>query len=324
MDSKIYLLIWGWRMSNVLILMAIDESENELSGKGMEHMNGVFRAPIYYACHNPFVRIIRKIWRDLNLPGYQIWFDKWWDNIQEYDTVIAIAYKSTYKLFKILKKKYPYIRRIMYWWDPVMKTISPDEVEDSICEKWTFSQRDAKRYNLKYNATFLPVEENVCKKEESLYDIMFVGSVDKLYCNRVPILCDVYEFCENNEITTSFHVLYHSKEKYRPFEMKKSMGEREYYELVGQSNALLDIVEPGNEWMTLRPLEALYFKKKLISNNVDLEKEPLYHPDNVFILGKDNIEELPEFLHAPLSEMDDSVYDYYRFSAWLHRFGLNI
>ena len=61
-----------------------------------------------------------------------------------------------------------------------------------------------------------------------------------------------------------------------------------------------------------------------ISNNVDLEKEPLYHPDNVFILGKDNIEELPEFLHAPLSEMDDSVYDYYRFSAWLHRFGLNI
>lgn len=312
-------------MGNVLILMAVDESANELSGKAMNRTGKVQRASIYHKYNNVLIRVIRKLWRDLNIPGYQIWFDNWWRDIESYDVVIAVAYRSTYRLFKIMKKKYPEIRRIMYWWDPVEKVICPDQVKESVCEKWTFCKRDALRYGLRLNTTFLPVSIKDLEYSEEYYEIMFVGSCgeEALYKNRADMISELSTYCDEKGIRTSFHISYKSKsKKQRPFEMKHLMSEKEYYELLIKSKAVLDIVEQGHEWMTLRPLEALYFQKKLISNNVMLIEEPLYHPDNIFLLGKDDLGDLGDFLDRPLHKFEDYVYKYYTFEAWLERFGI--
>lgn len=302
----------------ILILMAVNDN-NILS---LEHMNGtkreVRRASIYRKVSNPILRVVRKIWRNLGFPGYQIWFDSWWNEIGQYDSVIAVAYKSTWRLFKILKRKYPNIRRIMYWWDPIQKTISPNEVEDDTCEKWTFCKKDASRFGILYNPTFMPVSGKIGKEEE--YDIVFVGSGHgKLYENREKILESLLEKCEKWRLKTSFH-LWKGQNKEKCFSMKKVMNEQEYYDLVSKSKAILDIIEPSAAWMTLRPLEALYFKKKLITNNIDIIDEPLYDAENVFILGKNDIEYLPQFMSTPLKELNKDVYDYYTFEAWLDRF----
>lgn len=308
--------------------MAIGERENKLSKSGMNSVDGVVTEAIYYPYHNILIRMIRKIWCNFNLPGFQIWFGEWWKEIEQYEAVIAIAYKSTYRLFQILRKRYPAVRRIIYWWDPAIKTILPDKVKSEVCEKWSFSKNDSLNFNLKYNPTFLPVDskiyENIMEPDKMLYDIMFVGSVGKIYYNRVQILSDFYSICEKKGLSTYIKVLYHSRGKNRPFELKSAIAENEYYEIVKKSRAILDIVEPDNKWMTLRPLEALYFHKKLISNNEELVNEPLYHPDNVFIVGKDDINNLPEFLNKPIKQLEEAVYQHYAFKAWLERFGLDI
>lgn len=209
-----------------------------------------------------------------------------------------------------------------------MNTISPLDVSENVCEKWSFCKKDSIKYNLKYNATFLPIDPKSdlfsSSFEDIRYDVMFVGSVGKTYQNRVKILCDFNDICQKIGIRTSMHVLYRESGPKRPFEMKSAMGESEYYDLMKKSNAVLDIVEPENEWMTLRPVEALFFHKKLITNNVDLIEEPLYHPDNVFVLGRDDISTLSDFITSPIHQFKEYVYQYYTFELWLERFGLNI
>ena len=69
------------------------------------------------------------------------------------------------------------------------------------------------------------------------------------------------------------------------------------------ADVLVDINQPGQAGLTLRPLEAAFFDKKLITDNRHVKKLEFYHPDRFYILGKES-RELREFLaaEAPLVE----------------------
>ena len=122
-------------------------------------------------------------------------------------------------------------------------------------------------------------------------------------------------------ILVCFGLWYHNRiRKNRPFELKKYLNEEEYYKVLMQSKAILDITEPGNEWLTLRPVEALYLGKKLITNNRFITEEKLYCKKNVFILGADPIGKLKDFIESGYEPMNQEIKDYYSALTWLNRF----
>ena len=45
-----------------------------------------------------------------------------------------------------------------------------------------------------------------------------------------------------------------------------------------------------------------------------------YHPDNIFILGENKIEDLPEFMEKKYVEIDETIVDKYDCKQWLERF----
>lgn len=45
----------------------------------------------------------------------------------------------------------------------------------------------------------------------------------------------------------------------------------------------------------MRTMEAIFSGKKLISNNARLKEYTFYHPNNIFIVDKDNIDLIPHF-----------------------------
>lgn len=283
---------------------------------------------IYKEQTNVLLRVLRKIHRYLPLPGYQIWLDDWWNELDSVDTIIAIAYDSTYKIFKIIQKKYPNIRRILYWWDPVKKTISPNRVSEKVCEKWSFCRRDAEEYGLKYNAQFLARDLDQYRYEinkEIKYDIMFFGvGGKKLYNQRVELLKAFDLICRHYNLKVCFGIKYfHKKDKEKPYAMEQYLNEKQYYEIVMQSRAMLDLTEPGQEWVTLRPIEALYLNKKLVTNNTAITGEKLYNPHNIFVIGRDSYDKLEQFIKSPFEAMPLEIYDYYSTKSWLKRFGEN-
>ena len=89
---------------------------------------------------------------------------------------------------------------------------------------------------------------------------------------------------------------------------------------MAQGRVILDVVEQGAEWMTLRPLLALSNHKKVITNNHYIKKEKYYSRDNIFILGEDSDRTLKEFITSPFKEINESTLAYYSCREWVKRF----
>lgn len=91
-----------------------------------------------------------------------------------------------------------------------------------------------------------------------------------------------------------------------------------YIDLVSKSRAIIEINEKNQAGCSLRMMEALFFKKKLITNNISIVKDPYYSRSNVFIVGKDNEEELETFIKEECdNEVDLTKLD---FEKWICTF----
>ena len=66
-------------------------------------------------------------------------------------------------------------------------------------------------------------------------------------------------------------------------------------------------------------MEAVWFQKKLITNNPDVIHYDFYCPENVFILGQDKLSTLNAFIDAPYRSLPIEVAQNYTAEAWLDR-----
>lgn len=69
--------------------------------------------------------------------------------------------------------------------------------------------------------------------------------------------------------------------------------------------------------ISLRPLEALFFDKKLITNNKSIKEYSFYHPNNIFILEEDDLRKLPEFVTTPVTAVSEKVKDEFDINSWI-------
>ena len=93
-------------------------------------------------------------------------------------------------------------------------------------------------------------------------------------------------------------------------------------QLINRSSAILDITKNNQSGLTLRPLEALFFNKKLVTNNEDIIYHKIYklNSANIYILGKEK-KSLKEFIELPLNKSNTAqLKKYYSFDTWLSNF----
>ena len=109
---------------------------------------------------------------------------------------------------------------------------------------------------------------------------------------------------------------------------KKNISYKENLKNVIQSDIVLDIPISGQKGLTLRVLEALYYKKKLISFNDYLKNELFYNDNNILILNEGDldsnivIDKIEEFLNKPYQDLKENelARKYFSFEEWILRF----
>lgn len=90
-----------------------------------------------------------------------------------------------------------------------------------------------------------------------------------------------------------------------------------------RSKAILDMKLPYHEGLSFRFFEAIYYKKKIITDNVNVKNYDFYHPDNIFITDYEDFSGLKEFLEKPYYEIDEKIVNKYGVENWL-RYVLDI
>ncbi|MBL4677491.1 MAG: hypothetical protein JKY70_15005 [Mucilaginibacter sp.] len=275
---------------------------------------GLLTFPLYKKLSSTALRFIRKIFMTLNLPeGF--WYGEWKKKIKSANTIIIFSSKYA-KVFPYIKKHHPNIRVILWYWNPVFRSLDPNLIDDSLAEKWSFDKMDCAKFNLNYNTTFyldnieLPVSK--CSS-----DLFFLGA-DK---GRRSGLDKVKQQLIDLGLLPNFYIVDDKpgkNSKYPPVSYSI------YLKMLSESKVIFDYVQQGQSGLTLRAMESIFFKKKLVTNNMSIQYFDFYNKDNIFLWGKDDINDLKEFIEAPYNTIDDKLKRHYDVINWIKRFDSRI
>ncbi len=261
---------------------------------------------------------IRAICKRLNIHMLiGIWLNNWKYKLDEYKTIIIFDNGVSEELLKWIKKEDPLCNLKVWLWNV------PSEKE-RIFKKYANVYCFDEKYSLEHNLYFIdqfyfkPVKSN---KTTVKYDLSFIG-LDK---NRYKIIEDIAFYLNRYNRKFYFYIVDEKITKERNYRQAKSMfivrNEKITYkkvlQIVQESKAVLEILKKDQEGLTLRALEAMFYQKKLVTNNKSISKYEWYNPDNVFILGVDNMDKLGGFLDSPFVNIDKEFLYRHTYKSWL-------
>lgn len=271
-------------------------------------------AQIVYMQAPKLLRVLRRVWVRARLPFQHIWYGDWRQSVQGSDTVIINMSSLLLGLPSYINKMNPNCRVIAWYWNKVTKDTHPSLVKGK-AELWSFDPDDCERYGMKFNHQYY--FNSLVRKSDTLeHDVYFCGSDS----GRGEKLTALYDLFSSLGIRSKFAVVY-PRYPCMPDEIKS--GYVPYSKIcneISKSRALLEIVREGQSGPTIRQMEALFFGKKLITNNKHVVTEEYYTEENIFLLGERDWSALPEFISSPADERAFEVCPKYEFAAWLRRF----
>ena len=96
------------------------------------------------------------------------------------------------------------------------------------------------------------------------------------------------------------------------------MSRSELMDFYLRSRIQLDIQHPNQTGLTMRTIETLGAKKKLITTNHLVKEYDFYRPENILIVDRDNPIIDVEFLKSQWKEIPNDVYEKYSLRSWLN------
>jgi hypothetical protein len=243
----------------------------------------------------------------------------------EYCDAVVISIGNDFKsIVKKIQKKHPKLR-IFYWISDVQvfrrKIKFINWLKRYGIECLCFDKALCEEFNLIYIQNFISQKtlEYIPKSKESL-DAIFIGD-DK---DRAEMLLMLQkEFLKIGKI---FKIIMpknnNRNSKYSGITYIDSwLSYEAYISEIKSSKVMVDIVQKIQSGNTLRPVEAMFLGKKLITNNHLIKNESYYSPENIFILGQDDIKDLSVFVNTPFQQLRPEILSKYDIHGWLAEVG---
>ena len=277
---------------------------------GSDSLNFLPDVDNVYSCYRSygfFARVGRKIIKTLKLFRFISYFyGGWKKRLNNCDMVILFdgGVDNVDLISSHIKRINPSLRLVFWFWNPV----KPKDIalnSKYIDEVWTYSRFDAEKYHLKYNPQFYSKMVNINKSGENL-DLVFMGA-DK---GRRKTLDYLRKNANSQGLKCGFRIVESKKDR---------VDYQEYLSVVMDSKCVVDVVPDRICGLTLRPLEALFYEKKLITNYEDIVNYDFYRKENIFVIGKDNMDKMAEFVNGPYKKIDEKIINYYCYEKWLKR-----
>lgn len=254
------------------------------------------------------LRIVRRLIARSSFPFGKFIYNKWIDELDDYTTIIIHASVLTRHLPKYIHRKYPSMRIIMWYWNHINSKMVPDKKNEEWVEYWSFDRGDCAKYNIKYNIQYYEPSIELGTKYDIESDIFFIGHDH----GRLNKILQVKKIAEEQGLTCDIRISKTSGGWSIPY--------TDIEETIQKTRAILEIMQTGQEGLTLRAMESLFYEKKLITDNKTIKKEPFYCKNNIFVLGEDSDADLLEFVRSPYDVRVSKYKKQYDLDAWFLNF----
>ena len=253
-----------------------------------------------YKSNNKGISFLKRAFNILvaHTPLVYFYFSDWLSKIKDDRNVFVFFDDCQYGPFlrRIINKYHK--RCAIHLSNPSTEIKNLKKIFKCKCAIYSFSKSDCERYHLKYKPCIMPniLSFNISKSKPK-YDLYFIGQNKK---GRKEIL---------NKM----------KEKYRNIVFRIDLLEPgdfvpydEFIKRESEAKCILEILQSSQKDETLRPVEAMALRKKLITNNKYLVDIQNTFGNNLLVIDENNLPEEKEvvsFINNSFSNVD---YDYVR------------
>lgn len=284
--------------------------------------------------NNVFLRIIIRLNKKL-IERYIIkYYKKIMDSIVgvQFDYVFVLKAESFMpKIASFVKSHCPNAIFIRYFWDSVENYKDVNLVSQYFDHIFTFDLNDS----INYGYTFLPLfytnsyEKIANANVAQTYDLMFAGTIHSdRYTFISAITSQIKQLggtCFNWFYLPSKMLYYKMKlqdKKMRGAKMSDfhfvPMSRDVLMDYYSKSRIQIDIQHPKQTGLTMRTIESLGAKKKLITTNPHVKEYDFYNPLNVLVVDRRNPVISKEFLMSQWQEVPNNIYIKYSLRSWLN------
>ncbi|WP_418776241.1 hypothetical protein [Holdemanella biformis] len=278
----------------------------------------------------------------INKKLIQTYIKKYFDEVmktvssKKYDVVFLISGQSlsfSEDMIAHIKESQPQAKFVLYQWDSQTNFPYIKRVQHFFDNCYSFDRKDTEETP---TLKFLPLfysrvyeELGARNKKDFKNDFCFIGTAHPKKYKFIKMMSEQLKAVYPKQFIYFFFpspIVYFYRKvmnkelrgaKYSEFHYEPLTGQKmnDVYEA---SRCVLDSAQAGQLGLTIRVLEALGAKKKLITTNEDIVNYDFYRPENIYVyeghIDLDNV-----FFKEEYKEVDKEIYEKYSLRSWLKK-----
>lgn len=244
-----------------------------------------------------------------------------------YDIVFTNSYLPV-ETIEGYRNTFPHAKIVLYLDDSVANTKDVENTFSHYDKVMTFDRGDSKKYGIGFLPLFFEDSYVKADNTELLYDLCFIGTIhsDRLkvieameeYCAREGLRFYRFCFLQSRFIYYFYWLTQKEFRKKKPsYFSYKPLPSSQVAEIILKSRAILDIQHPKQTGLTMRTIETLGARKKLITTNTDIVNYDFYNVNNIAIIKREKSQIARDFWDINYKEINEVVFAKYSITNWV-------
>lgn len=304
--------------------------ENKIKRK-MEEMGAKVDLFDEMSVKSMFDRALLKVSSELFVKKTEIYYTDILKKIKDkkYDYILFIDCETpTEGILKIFKDNFRQAKFCLHMWDSIsnLKGVSLKfKYFDYIT---TFDRNDAEEYGITLRPLFFCDEYRANNINDNCeYDLSFIGTI---HSDRYGVLKKIIDNTDKMSLKMFFYPFLQSKFIYYFYKVTKKdfknagikdfkfdkLSSDDIANVIKKTRTIIDIQHPKQSGLTMRTLEIVGMKKKIITTNSDIVNYDFYNENNIAIIDRKSPLIDKNFINSPYVELDLAIYEYYSIKKW--------
>ena len=234
------------------------------------------------------------------------------------------------KILSVYKKAFNNSKFYLYLYDSLNNISNISEKFPYFDNISSFDKKDCSNNKiLKFKPLFYCDEYYRKTNNQSYkYDLCFIGTI---HSDRYKILKMVKKEAEDNGLNMFFYPYLQSKFIYYFYKIFKpefrnskisdfkfnKLSSKTISKIIDESNVIIDIQHPKQTGLTMRTIEILGLRKKLITTNKDIQNYDFYNKNNIMIVDRNQFIISRDFFNKQYINLNNEIYEKYSLGSWV-------
>jgi len=251
---------------------------------------------------------------------------------KSYDIIFFIKCDGiTIESLELIRKTFPRTEMRLHMWDSIRNIKGMNEKINIFDKVTSFDRKDCLEHpSFGFRPLFYTqnYQMKASDKQVFLYDVSFCGTI---HSDRYDVLEKVRSLCDQKGLKEFDYPYLQSKfvfwiykiadKRYRKLKTSDfcytPLPTEKAQDLMYKTRAMLDIHHPNQSGLTMRAIECLGARRKLITTNKDIKNYDFFRANNIMVIDRENPIISEEFLSTDYELLQDEIYKKYSISQWV-------